>query len=41
MKRQSWLTWFKKAWDEESWEREIKGIRLVKRMVDGREAGRR
>jgi hypothetical protein len=24
MKRQSWLTWFKKAWDEESWEREIK-----------------
>jgi hypothetical protein len=24
MKRQSWLTWFKKAWNEESWEREIK-----------------
>jgi len=24
MKRQSWLTWFKKGWDEESWEPEMK-----------------
>jgi hypothetical protein len=24
MKRQSWLTWFKKGWDKESWEPEMK-----------------